>query len=79
MRLISVEKLLARLQKQRLEFDSNALGTADAQNAAFEYGLKVGQHRGMLAAEQQLEQLLKEEDDGKRSERPDPGPTRAYG
>lgn len=67
-RLISVEGLIARLRKAHTDYVAVALDTASPENAAYEYGYKVGYSRGMQAAEQQLNQLLKEEIDGHRPE-----------
>ncbi len=77
-RLISVEKLLAKLQKQRADYVAGALDKADPSNASYEYGYKVGFNRGLMSAEQQLEVLLKEEDDGRRPENRQQKPGSAY-
>lgn len=76
-RLIDASKLLDNLRKHRLTFVSSALDSADVQNATFDYGHKVGYNKGLLAAEQQLEEMLKEEDNARQG-RPQ-GRTNAYG
>lgn len=68
-RLVDAAKLLDNLQKFRSAYGLSALDTASPENAAYEYGYKVGYNRGLAAAEQRLEELLKVED---RERKPEP-------
>jgi hypothetical protein len=77
-RLVDVAALLLKLQRHRATWAEEALGTAVPENAAFEYGQKIGYNRGLLEAERQLNLLLKEEDDGRKPEQRQGGRTNAY-
>ena len=78
-RLIDAGKLLDALIKHREQYCATALDSAAPEVAEYEYGYKVGYNRGLLAAEQKLNELLKVEDNAGRPQRdPYTSPVHTY-